>query len=228
MRAFVFLLILANLLFMSWTQGYFGASSDPDALRVQQQMLADRIKIIARDDPPEGAIKTDKVARAEEKPVAEVCVLISDVPVSDAARFERQLAEKLPTFTSVNTLVASSQNYWVFIPSVATRSDAEKKAAELKKLGISDFFVVTDAGPNRFSVSLGIFSSKQGADDHLQQLRSKGVRSAKVGERNLKPASSSLEIHGPEAQADFLKKLLAEIFPANKLLACKSKLPVVP
>ena len=228
MRVFVFLLILANLLFLTWTQGYFGASTDPDALRIQKQILADQVKIIAREDPPGETIKADRVMRAEEKPVAETCVLISDVPASAAAKFESLLAEKLPTFTSVNTLGVSSQNYWVFIPPVAIRADAEKKAVELKKLGISDFFVVTDAGPNRFAVSLGIFSSKQAAEDHLQQLRGKGVRSAKVGERNLKPASSSLEIHGPEAQAEALKKLLVDMFPASKYLVCKPKLPVVP
>ena len=41
MRALVFLLILANLLFFAWTQGYLGNTANPDALRLQQQLLAE-------------------------------------------------------------------------------------------------------------------------------------------------------------------------------------------
>ena len=52
MRVFVFLLILANLLFLAWTKGYLGSPSNPDALRAQNQLLANQVKVVSRDVPP--------------------------------------------------------------------------------------------------------------------------------------------------------------------------------
>ena len=65
MRALVFLLILANLLFLAWTQGYFGAAANPDAFRLQQQLLAERITVVARDEPPTPAAEAAISGRTE-------------------------------------------------------------------------------------------------------------------------------------------------------------------
>ena len=40
--------------------------------------------------------------------------------------------------------------------------------------------------------------------DSLEALRTKGVKSAKIVERAIKPVLVSIEIHGPETQADAL------------------------
>jgi hypothetical protein len=44
------------------------------------------------------------------------------------------------------------------------------------------------------------------------------VRSAKVGERNVKAASATLELHG--LRSDGLAQLVAEMLPEAKPLAC--------
>lgn len=225
MRILVFMLILANLMFFAWTQGYFGTPSGPDALRVQQQMLADQVKVVARDEPPADAIKTEKVIKATEKKVIDVCLRLSDLPVADVVRLENALIEKLPEFKAVRSLNEGGASYWVFIPPLGGKQEAERKAAELKKFRVPEFYIVQDAGPNRFAISLGIFSSKEGATERLEELRSKGVKSAKVGERNAKLASGILEIHGPEAQAEALRQLLAELLPESKPTMCKILVP---
>ena len=53
MRILVFLLLLFNLLFLAWTRGLLGGEPPPDALRMQQQLQAERIKVVARDNLPE-------------------------------------------------------------------------------------------------------------------------------------------------------------------------------
>ena len=224
MRAFVFLLILANLLFFAWVRGYFAASSDPDALRVQQQLLADRVKIVARDEPPAETIKAEKAGKPAEKKTVETCVLLGDLPIADVLRVETLLADKFPSFRAERSMSAGSGSYWVFIPPLATRQDADRKAGELKKLRVPEFFIVQE-GANRFAISLGIFSSREAAADRLEQLRAKGVKSARIGERDVKPASASLEIHGPEAQADSLRQTVAEALPEKKLATCRTQAP---
>lgn len=52
MRALVFLLVLANLLFFAYMQGYFGAPQHPDAQRWGQQVQAEKLTVAARGAPP--------------------------------------------------------------------------------------------------------------------------------------------------------------------------------
>ena len=223
MRAFVFLLILVNLLFLAWTQGYLGSSSHPDSLRVQQQLLADRIRIVARDEPPAETITTEIAAKAIENKTMQTCILLGDLPIAEIVRFESLLAEKWPVFKAERTKVTGSASYWVFIPPMANKQEADSKAAELKKLGIPEFYVVQENGPNNRTISLGLFSSREAATAHLEMLRTKGVKSARIAERNVKQVSASLEIHGPDAQANSLRQALAEALPESKPGACNPR-----
>lgn len=225
MRVFVFLLVLANLLFFVWTQGYLGSNASPDALRLQQQLLADQVIIVGRGEPPAATEKP----RAAEKPVdkkeAASCMLWSGLPIADADRLERLLGEKFSAFKSVRSVMPGSSTYWVFIPPAANKQEAEKKAAELKKIGAPEFFIVQDAGPNRLAISLGIFSSEEAAKERLDALRALGVKSAKSGERNAKPALATLEVAGPDAQQAALREAVQTLLPEVKPGSCKSATP---
>ncbi|MGB4063884.1 MAG: hypothetical protein WBK19_08675 [Azonexus sp.] len=65
MKALVFLLVLANLLFYAFSEGYFGRPDNPDAGRVEQQVLPERMRIVSRGEAP-GAplVKPEPVAPA--------------------------------------------------------------------------------------------------------------------------------------------------------------------
>ena len=224
MRVLVFLLILANLLFLAWTQGYFGASADPDAFRLQQQLLAERITVVARDEPPASAaepVRADKPVPVEEKKVTEQCLSLADLQLSDSERIEAMLAEKLPQFKAQRTTIEGSASYWVYIPALASKQEAEGKVAELKKLRVPEFFVVQENGPHKWAISLGLFSSKEAATARLDALRSQGVKSARVGERKAKSVTAQLEINGPEAQSESLRQAIAELLPDGRLAVCK-------
>lgn len=216
MRALVFLLIFANLLFFVWTQGYFGSSASPDAIRVQQQLLAEQISVVARGEAP----APTPVASAG-KPVDNACLEWVDLTVADADRVERLLAEKFSAFKLVRSVVPGSSTYWVFIAPSTNKSAADKKAAELKKLGVPEFFVVTDAGPNQYAISLGIFSSEEAASERLEALRVKGVKSARVGERSVKPALAAIVVNGPGTQTDALREAVVVLLPESKAGVCK-------
>lgn len=227
MRSFVFLLILANLLFFAWSQGYLGASSNSDAFRMQQQLLADRVTVVARDVPPPETTKAEETANpVETKPaenkVAESCILFGEMAGTVADQLETRLAEKFAAFTVSRSNTSANSSYWVFIPPLATKKDADAKASELKKLGVDEFFVMQESGANNHAISLGLFSSKDAATAYLETLRGKGVKSAKVTERPGKSALSTLEVRGPEDQGDALRQAVAEAHPEVKPGACKT------
>lgn len=226
MRTFVFLLILGNLLFLAWTQGYLGASSNPDAFRLQQQLLADQVKIVARDVPPPEitkteAVKTETPVKAVEKKADDACVLLNDLPTAETDKLEARLAEKFPAFKVVRTDATASTSYWVFIPPLPNKKDADTKSAELKKLGVPEFFVMQESGANNLAISLGLFSTREAAASRLEMLRGKGVKSAKIKERSGKPVSATLEVRGPEAQADALRQTVTDVLPEIKPAICK-------
>ena len=224
MRSFVFLLILANLLFFAWAQGYLGAPSNSDAFRMQQQLLANQVTVVARDVPPPETTKTEAAATPVENKSVEACLLFSDLPGAAADQLEARLADKFQAFKVVRTNASANASYWVFIPPLASKKDADTKAGELKKLGITEFFVMQESGVNNHAISLGLFSTKEAATAYLEALRSKGVRSAKMTERPAKSASATLEVRGPEAQAEALRQAVVEVQPEIKPVACK--LPV--
>jgi hypothetical protein len=54
-------------------------------------------------------------------------------------------------------------------------------------------------------------------------LRTKGVKSARIAERNVKPLSASLEINGPAAQTEALRQSIAEALPDSKPGVCNNQ-----
>ena len=221
MRSFVFLLILANLLFFAWTQGYLGTPSNSDAFRMQQQLLANQVTVVARDVPPPETAGAEVAAKPVEEKAAETCIVLNDLSVAVADQLDKSLAEKFSAFHVSRTNAAVSTSYWVYIPPLVGKKETDAKTTELKRLGVTDFFVVQESGANNRAISLGLFSGKDAATAYLETLRGKGVKSAKVVERAGKPTSAALEIRGPGAQAEVLRQGIIEEFPEIKPGICK-------
>lgn len=110
-------------------------------------------------------------------------------------------------------------SYWVYIPPLKSKQDANKKVEELKRLGVPDSFVMQENNKWHYAVSLGLFSSEEGASKYLAQLRSKGVKSAVVAARGQDgPRSSLLLTLRRENQEPAITKLLPD-FPGSELKA---------
>ena len=93
----------------------------------------------------------------------------------EADRLAGLLGDKYAAFKVARQAIpVEGGQWWVFIPPLATKADADKKAGELKHMGVAEYFVIQDAGPNRFAISLGVFSSQGGAEDRLAELKGQG------------------------------------------------------
>ena len=153
---------------------------------------------------------------------AEVCLLYKDLPVLKAGVFERVVAEKFGAFRINSIPTYSKGGFWVYIPPLANRRAAEKKVSELKSLGVTEYFIVQESGPNNLAISLGLFSTSEAAESYLANLRDKGVRSARFSERSNRPVSMSLELRGPGSGVEALKKALSGGSPPAVPTACES------
>lgn len=212
MRLLFLILLLANVMafgYIRYEEGRAGA----DAQIALLQISPDKVKLLKPGAPP--AERKDKAAVATPQPGL-VCLEWGSFAADDIARAEAALAN-FALGDKLSQRDSGENGYWVYIPPLKTRAEADKKAAEVKALGVGDFYVVQDNDQWRFAVSLGAFKTEEAANNHLAQLRQKGVRSAAVGARGAK--SSLFVIRDPgDAVAAKIAELKAS-FPNSQLKA---------
>ena len=111
--------------------------------------------------------------------------------------------------------------WWVYFPPQGTRVGAQKKVAELKGLGIDEYFIVQDEGKMQWAVSLGVFSTEDAARSRLESLRAKGVKTAQTGERETRVTKIWFQVRSPEAVLQAKLRDLAQGFPGTDLRDCQ-------
>ena len=108
---------------------------------------------------------------------------------------------------SIQPAAEEAPSFWVNIPGLPNKTVVDKKAGELKLFGVTDFHVMQAEGGG-FVISLGLFKSEAGANEFLQGLNRRGVKSARVDAKAKPPALVYLEVRGT---ADLLAKRLPEL-----------------
>jgi hypothetical protein len=183
-RIAFFLLLLANLGFFTWA--YFGAGRTADEPQLMEQQLnPQEIRLLSAEQiaklAAERAKQTVERPKAPLKAPVIACLELGAFTLGDVPRVQRAL-EPLALGSRLTQRRADEvASYWVFIPPLRNRQSANLKAAELKKLGVEDFFVVQEDPKLRFAISLGVFKTEEAARSRLAELRTKGVRTARVG-----------------------------------------------
>jgi len=121
------------------------------------------------------------------RPAAAVvaCTEAGPFDEGDARRFENRLAPlDLGARMSRQEVQAQDVKSWlVNIPPQPTREAAERKAAELRELGVTDFYIMPADSPMKFAISLGMFKTESGAQTMLANLNKQGVHTARVTPR---------------------------------------------
>ena len=142
---------------------------------------------------------------------------LADVPRAEKALEPLALGERL-----AQRRTEEMAGWWVYIPAQGNRPGALKKAAELKARGVEDYFVVTDEGPYRWAVSLGVFRNEEAAKARLAVLREKGVRSAQVGAREMLVPKVWLQVKGIDGALEARLREIAGQVEGSDLHACSS------
>jgi hypothetical protein len=222
MRALFFLLLLANLVFFGWHAGYLGGSTESagEAVRLTQQITPEKIRIISADEAKKLAgAKPDAAA----KPAATACLEWGSFTAQDFERAQVLLAAMTPAPVFTSRKVDETAGWWVSIPPQPNKAAAERKGAELKQLGVTEFFVINDEGPNKFAISLGVFKTEESAKNYLESLVKKGVKSARAAERETKVGKTIATFRDVD---EALKAKLAELkkeFAGQELKECAAE-----
>lgn len=175
----------------------------------------------AREEEPAAKPEPEKPAVVEKGDSAPVCLAWSQLSVAEADRVGALMSKRFADFKLSRKVVpGESSGWWVYIPALPGKAEAEKKAGELRNLGVTDFFIVQE-GTSRHAISLGIFSREKGSSERLAELKAKGVRSAVIGPRPGKDAFVALQARGPGDRKAALIAAVADALQKNDVLACK-------
>jgi hypothetical protein len=224
LRATVIALGLANVLALAVWKGWLGnglPKGEPE--RLENQLNAERMHLMpgAAQAPvavaaPAPADKGATPAPAQpEAPAPLACVAFGGLNAERARDIEAR-AVKADGLKVSESRGDNPSSWWVHIPSLGSRDAAERKLAELQKLGVTDLFIVNDAGANQHAISLGLYKTEQGAARLLELLKGKGVRSAQILARG--GSLMRVEIRGPsDVLTDFTSALTEQMQGLSRL-----------
>jgi len=227
-RTVFFLLLAANLGFLAWS--YFGGRGSTEAQLMEQQLNPQAITLLGPEQLSALAAERAKQVAARPKPppppppppkvAVAACLELGAFNLGEVARVQ-QLLEPLALGAKLSQRRAEEiASYWVFMPPQGSRQAANRKSAELKKLGVEDFFVLQEDPKSRFAISLGIFKTEEAAQARLAELRKKGVRTARVASRETPVQKVYFTVREvPEALASRLNELRQRL-PGSELKDC--------
>jgi hypothetical protein len=234
-RAAFLFLVLANVAFFVWARYVAPPEAAVDAAPLSRQIDPQKLRILG---PGEQPVAQPKLAPAASSPVPVAAApAAAPVPAAGATAgciewgsftlVDAPKAEKaLDPLTLGNRLghrrTEELAGWWVFIPPQASRQLALRKAAELKTLGVEDYFVVGEDGPLRWALSLGVFRNEDAAQARLAALRAKGVRSAQVGPREMMVPKVWLQVKGADAALEARLRDIARQVEGSEVRACGS------
>ena len=177
------------------------------------------------EPPPLASAEPEKVESPAkpEKPASPVCLALNDLTSAELSRAREVVRGRFPEFKTESKTFAGSTTYWVFIPPMANRQEAERRSEELKKLNVPEFFILQEPPAMRFAISLGVFSTREAAMERHADLRTKGVSAARVGERESRPATHLLELRGPEPRANAVRQAISGALPKVRVASCKAR-----
>jgi cell division septation protein DedD len=98
-------------------------------------------------------------------------------------------------------------SYLVNIPPQGSKEAADRKASELRGLGVSNFFVMSGDTPMKWAISLGVFKTESGAQALLAQLNKQGVHTARITPRG--PQATRYSYRFRDIEADTRERIVA-------------------
>ncbi len=228
MRALFLLLVLANLAYFAYSRVALEGADSGNQVS-QLQINPDRIKLLkaaggALPETPPAAAKSIPPAAPKPAPkpaptVPAACLEWGIFAGPNVARAEGALARLALPVGQVERVVTDAGGYWVHVPPLKTKAEVDRKTRELRDLGVTEFFVVQDAGQWRNAISLGIFRTEDAAQTFLAKLKQQGVRSAIAARRENFLKQVAFHVREPDEATVARVTALQQDFPGSEVKA---------
>lgn len=214
-RALVGLLLLLNVLYWSWAQGWllpygFGPAPQREPQRLAQQIRPEAITLL---NPAE--VKLIALPASPESPL---CLQTGLMDEAQAAAVRPYLETSWPADSWTLQNVALPERWLVYMGKYASLAELNKKRAELAAIQLNTEAVTSAAlSPG---LSIGVYPSQAQANTALQALGRRGVRTARVVQEQVAVQSWRLRLPAlnPALQAQLPE--LSAVLPAGALESC--------
>jgi hypothetical protein len=220
-------LLLLNAALFAYAKGFLGngKGTEEERARIKPQLEAARLTVLtnaqaeaakaapasaAADQasaPATGAAAASAPAAAAATPLA--CIDVGTFSAGEARRFESRLA-KLDLGERQSREAVQAQDvtsYLVNIPPQGSKEAADRKAGELRNLGVTNFFVMSGDSPMKYAISLGVFKTESGAQALLAQLNKQGVHTARITPRG--PQATRYSYRFRDIEEDTRERIVA-------------------
>ena len=251
MLRFVFWsLLFLNAALFAYAQGVFGTNkgNEEERARIKPQLDAGKLRLLSSEQAgaaakPAPAAGQPAVAANTAPPVtpaaspaaapaatpapsaaaALACIDVGTFSAAESRRFESRLAALALGERQSRQAVPAQDvtSYLVNIPPQGSKEAADRKAAELRSLGISNFFIMQGDSPLKWAISLGVFKTETGAETLLAQLNKQGVHSARISPRG--PQSTRYAYRFRDVEAGTRDRIvgIAEALSAAEARVCR-------
>ncbi|STR18698.1 Uncharacterised protein [Janthinobacterium lividum] len=229
MLKFVFWLLAGvNLLVLAIGQGYLGSfrTETREPARLKNQLQAGKLTLLTQEQataPAALPAAEGAAAAAPAAPPSYACTEVGNFLLADGRRFEAQVAalDLGDRQSRRNVAGQDISSYMVYIPPQGSKEGADRKAGELKQLGVTNYFIMNESSPLRWGISLGVFKSETSAQSQLAMLNKQGVHSARIAPRYSASKQFAYQFRDLDAATRArLEKIKAQ-FPEQELRSCK-------
>jgi hypothetical protein len=212
-------LLVLNAILFAVAQGILGSSkgSEEERARIKPQLEAGRLTLLTNEQAeaatkaapaPAPTAAAVEASAPKEAAKALACIDVGTFSAGEAKRFEARLAALELGERQTREAVPAQDvtSYLVNIPPQANKEAAERKAAELRELGVTNFFIMQGDSPMKYAISLGVFKTESGAQTLLAQLNKQGVHSARITPRG--PASTRYAYRFRDIEEDARERIV--------------------
>ena len=244
MVKFVFwALLAANALLFAYGRGLLGSvdAEVREPARLRNQVAPDKLVLLtgeqaqtlaaaAKAGEADTAAPSEAAAPAEAEapapaPVAPAfaCLETEAFAAGDARRFETRLA-RLDLGARQTRLALPFQevtSHLVYLPPQGGKEGADRRVAELRERGVTNFFIMQGDSPLRWAVSLGVFKTEAGARTLAAELAKQGVQGVRILPRG--PQTNRFAYRFRDIDAPTRTRIVeaGRGFPAAVLHICK-------
>ncbi len=200
LRALIAALLLANLAFFIWTQGWLDSfvgvrsTGDREPERMARQVRPETIRILPAS------------AATEAAPVAPACFEAGPFGDAEIAAAQTAAQTALPAGSWVTVQTEQPGAWIVYMGRYASREALTKKEDEIKRRKLP-YEEINEPPALAPGLALGRFDQRAAATQALEQITVQGVRTARVVE--LAPASNRHVLRVEKADAALSAQLTA-------------------
>lgn len=220
LRFFFWILLIINALLLALNLGFLGkwSGDEREPSRMKLEKNADKIKLMS-------ANAAQDLIDAQTKKTEPVltCLDLSGFSITDSKSFDEKIKPLSLATRLTRTELAEVATNMVYIPSLGSKDAADKKAAQIRKLGFTEFYVVQDQTAMRWAISMGVFKTPEAAKAHLANLQKKGLKEAKLAPRTVSAAKVNYHLQDLSQEEKQVVEQIKSGFTSVQSHECKAK-----